>query len=83
MGTLNDMTGNKNVMEDKIVVYVMKDDPAETIDDAKDYTFAYTDSYGYEETKETIDDINKKNRQYNQYKAICVCNRDGGCPLFG
>lgn len=47
-------------MEDKIVVYVMKDDPAETIDDAKDYTFAYTDSYGYEETKETIDDINKK-----------------------
>ena len=60
MGTLNDMTGNKNVMEDKIVVYVMKDDPAETIDDAKDYTFAYTDSYGYEETKETIDDINKK-----------------------
>lgn len=60
MGTLNDMTGNKNVMEDKIVVYGMKDDPAETIDDAKDYTFAYTDSYGYEETKETIDDINKK-----------------------
>lgn len=38
----------------------MKDDPAETINDAKDYTFAYTDSYGYEETKETIDKINKK-----------------------
>ena len=61
MGTLNDMTGNKNVMEDKIVVYVMKDDPAETIDDAKDYTFAYTDSYGYEETKETI---------YNKRKSL-------------
>lgn len=38
----------------------MKDDPAETINDEKDYTFAYTDSYGYEETKETIDEINKK-----------------------
>lgn len=54
MGTLDDMTGNKTVMEDKIVVYVMKDDPAKTIDDAKDYTFAYTESYGYEETKKQL-----------------------------
>ena len=41
-------------------VYVMDNDSAQTIDDAKKYKFAYTKSYGYEDTKKAIEDINEK-----------------------
>lgn len=34
-----------------MAVYVMDNDSAQTIDDAKKYKFAYTKSYGYEDTK--------------------------------
>ena len=35
-------------------VYVMKEDPAQTIQDAKDYTFAVTESYDWENTQLAI-----------------------------
>lgn len=60
MGTLNRVTDSKKVEEDKVAVYVMDNDSAQTIDDAKKYKFAYTKSYGYEDTKKAIEDINEK-----------------------
>lgn len=60
MGTLDNITEPKAVVEDKIAIYVLKDDRAESISDAQDYDFAITELYGYEATKEVIDDINKK-----------------------
>lgn len=60
MGTLNRVTDSKKVEEDKVAVYVMDNDSAQTIDDAKKYKFAYTKSYGYEDTKNAIEDINEK-----------------------
>lgn len=60
LGTIDDMTGKKETMEEKVGVYVLTDDPAKTIEDAKDYSFAYTESYGKEDTKDAIKDIEDK-----------------------
>lgn len=60
MGTIDSMTGDKTVMEEKVGVYVLDDDPAKTIDDARDYKFAVTKAYGYEDTQACVDQINDK-----------------------
>lgn len=60
LGTIGYLTGDKETVEEKVGVYVMDDDPAKTINDAADYEFGISQSYGYEDTKEAIDDINKK-----------------------
>ena len=41
-GTIDDITDNV-VTTDTVSAYVMKDDPAETVEDAKDYIFAITE----------------------------------------
>ena len=43
-GTIDDITDNV-VTTDTVSAYVMKDDPAETVEDAKDYIFAITEKY--------------------------------------
>ncbi len=60
LGTIDDMTDKNETVEDKVGVYVLTDDPAKTIEDAKDYKFAYTESYGADDAKEAISDINDK-----------------------
>lgn len=60
MGTIDSMTGDKEVMEEKVGVYVLDEDPAKSIDDAKDYQFAITQSYGYEDTQAAVDKINNE-----------------------
>ena len=44
---------------DELMEYLGVNDPAKTINDAADYEFGISQSYGYEDTKEAIDDINK------------------------
>lgn len=41
-------------------VYVLKEDKAHSIKDAKGYTFAYTDAFDEDVTKDTIDNIDKE-----------------------
>ena len=41
-------------------VYVMKEDPAQTIDDARNYTFAVTESYDWENTQKAIAGIEEE-----------------------
>lgn len=60
LGTIDDMTDKNETMEEKVAVYVLTDDPAKSIEDAKDYKFAYTESYGVDDTKDAIADINDK-----------------------
>ena len=50
----------ENVKVDKIVVAVLEDDPAETINDAADYTFGVQYVLKGEEIKEAIADIEEK-----------------------
>lgn len=57
-GTIDDITDNV-VTTDTVSVYVMKDDPAETVEDAKDYIFAITEKYDAGHTQKAIEEINK------------------------
>lgn len=47
------------ITTDTVSAYVMIEDPAETLMDAKDYTFAITETYDYEHTEKTINEINE------------------------
>ncbi|MCM1561948.1 MAG: LCP family protein, partial [Butyrivibrio sp.] len=44
-------------MTDVVSAYVLKDDAAQTLQDAKDYTFGITEKYDYERTEKTIKEI--------------------------
>ena len=44
-------------------VYVLDEDPAQTIEDAKDYTFGYAEKLNVDETKSAIDQINDDVKQ--------------------
>ena len=59
IATMNQVS-SQTTAEETIGVYVRSDDPAESIEDAKDYTFGITDYYeaDYKNTVATIDDIN-------------------------
>lgn len=52
-------------------VYVLADDPAQTIEDAADYKFAITDSYDAENSRATLSDIEGKVK-----KAVSVQEYD-------
>ena len=54
--TLHDITDNV-VTTDTVSAYVMKDDPAQSLQDAKDYMFAITEKYDTEHTKKAIAQI--------------------------
>ena len=56
--TLDDITGNVKTT-DTVSAYVMVDDPAQTLMDAKDYVFAVTEKYDYEHTQKAIQKINE------------------------
>ena len=57
--TLNDIADNV-VVTDTVSVYVLKDDPAETVADAKDYVFAITNQYDRERTDKAVSEINEE-----------------------
>ncbi len=48
---------NRTVISDVIGVYVLADDPAQTIDDASTYTFAVTESFDWDNTLKTLQGI--------------------------
>lgn len=59
---MSSLFGKKDsvMVEETTAAYVLDDDPAKTIADAKDYTFGVTASYDWENTKKTMDKINKQ-----------------------
>ncbi|MCC8129182.1 MAG: LCP family protein [Clostridiales bacterium] len=56
-GTISAVTGSTTIYTYTIGVYVMDDDPAETLSDASDYTFAYSTSYEEENTLQALESI--------------------------
>lgn len=54
--TFSAITGNKTVSS-VVGVYVLADDPAQSIEDAADYTFAVSGTYDAEEVQAAIDEI--------------------------
>lgn len=58
MQTMDGM--HEDTKQTKIGVYVLTEDAAKELADAKDYTFGYTESYDYDNTKVTFDDIEKQ-----------------------
>lgn len=63
MGKVNDALGaitNEDGQYIEIGVYVMKDSPAQSINDLTDSTFGMTDSYDAENTQAALNDINDK-----------------------
>lgn len=56
---LNRIT-DKDIVTDTVSVYVLKDNPAKTVMDAKDSVFAITENYDYEHTKKAIESINEE-----------------------
>lgn len=57
-GAFDEVTGGEYKI-DNMVVAVLADDPAETIEDAKDYSFAVQYAVGANDVKQVIDTINK------------------------
>lgn len=57
--TLDDITSNV-VTTDTVSAYVMKEDPAQSLNEAKDYIFAITDKYDAENTQKAIQKINEE-----------------------
>ena len=58
-GAFDNVTGSSYKI-DSIVVAVLKDDPAETIEDAKDYTFGVQFAVAGEGVKQAVEGINEK-----------------------
>lgn len=56
---LNDIT-DQVVTTDTVSAYVMKENPAETLQDARDYVFAITEKYDAEHTQKAIKEINEE-----------------------
>ena len=55
--TLNRIS-NQVTMTDTVSVYVLKENPAQDMLDAKDYVFAVTENFDYDKTKTTVEEIN-------------------------
>lgn len=58
-GAFDKVTGGEYKI-DNMVVAVLVDDPAETIEDAKDYSFAVQYALGAQDVKQVVDTINKE-----------------------
>ncbi|HIZ75082.1 MAG TPA: LytR family transcriptional regulator, partial [Candidatus Mediterraneibacter stercoravium] len=58
-GTISNITGGEYKL-DNVVVAVMKDDPAESIQDAADYTFGVQYQMNGDQIRDTIDAINSE-----------------------
>ena len=57
MNVLNDFS-EVQVIETPVGVFVREDDPAQTIEDAKDYTFGVLSNMDTENTEKTLDELN-------------------------
>ena len=55
--TLNRIS-DQAIMTDTVSGYVLKENPAQDMLDAKDYVFAVTENFDYDKTKTTIEEIN-------------------------
>ena len=66
--TLDNIAGNVKTT-DTVSAYVMTDDPAQTLMDAKDYVFAITEKYDYEHTQKAIEKINET-RDTDPYAGV-------------
>ena len=74
-GAFNKVIGGTHKI-DNMVVAVLKDDPAETIQDAKDYTFGVQYQLGAEDVRQTIDEINKEvNSEINVTEYVDVAEQ--------
>ncbi|MGI6118358.1 MAG: LCP family protein [Bilifractor sp.] len=61
LGTSVDkVTSDEDTLSAVIGVYVMKDDPAETLTDAKDYTFGIMSEFDQENTKNGLSQLNSE-----------------------
>lgn len=56
-GAMLKKISNYASVTDVVSAYVLKENPAETLQDAKDYTFAITDQYDYERTEKALKEI--------------------------
>lgn len=56
LSTMSGMSDDKVVVE-TTAVYVMSDNSAQTLEDAKNYTFGFTKAFDYENTKKAFDNI--------------------------
>lgn len=56
ISTMSGITDDKIVIE-TTAVYVLADNSAETIEDAKNYTFGFTQAFDYENTKKAFENI--------------------------
>lgn len=55
VGNTLQVIAENNVSTDSVAAYVLKEDEAETLADAKDYVFAITEKYDVEHTKEALE----------------------------
>lgn len=75
-GTLDTVTHTQTYLTDKIVVAVMADDPAELMEDAKDYKFGIISGLDRTKVDTVIDEINSKLKdeldvtEYNSYSDV-------------
>lgn len=75
-GTLDTVTHTQTYLTDKIVVAVMADDPAESMEDAKDYKFGIISGLDRTKVDSVIDEINSKLKdelditEYNSYSDV-------------
>lgn len=59
-----------DVMTDTVSVYVLKENPANDMLDAKDYTFAITENFDYEHTQTAVEEINAQVGQSVQTQSF-------------
>lgn len=57
--TIGDMFSDVVTIEETTSTFVLKDDPAQSLQDAANYTFGVTEALSWENTQESIKDINK------------------------
>lgn len=75
-GTLDAVTHTQTYLTDKIVVAVLADDPAESMEDAKDYKFGIISGLDRTKVDSVIDGINEKLKddldvtEYNSYSDV-------------
>ena len=69
-------------------VYVLEDDPAQTIADAKDYTFGYAEKINIDETQSSIEQINNDVKQdivtdvYDSTQDVAAHLLSGDCQAI-
>lgn len=71
--TIDTIVNNSKLSTDEFGVYVLIEDEAEKIEDAKDYTFGYNKNFFDKNTEEVLKDINDaigKEGEYKEYTDV-------------